>query len=107
MRSLPLPKIEGYDFFADTGADETDTAPSTRKPTKKVKKNSSSVTIPSGSLAQAKAETDSATAEVMIAGMPNNGEGDPDEHSYIEITHADGEKSLQDVQCLFCGTKID
>lgn len=45
--------------------------------------------------------------EVIVGGLPNvDGQASAD-HSYIEITSAEGEKSTEDVQCLFCGTKID
>lgn len=86
---------------------DADTSSSSKKPTKKKAKPNDSVTIRSNSLAQAKAETGTASAEVMIAGLPD-GEGlTPAKYSHIEITDAEGAKSIKEVLCLFCGAKID
>lgn len=53
------------------------------------------------------AAKDGTTCEVMIQGASNKEGQAPAEESAIEITDPDGEKTVMDVQCLFCGTKID
>lgn len=82
-------------------------APSSKKTAKRKSDSNTAVTIRSGSLAQAKAELDGNTAEVMIGGLPKEEGQTPAERSYVQITTADGKKSERDLECLFCRTKID
>lgn len=65
------------------------------------------VTIGPRSLAQAKAQKNSLTAEVFIKGLPDGEGQSPAENSEIVVTDADGDKNAQNVNCLFCGTEIE
>lgn len=106
VRLLPSPASRAK-ICTDTQLADTSSASLSKKPAKKKLKQDSTVSIRSNSLAQAKAETDSVICEVMVQGLPDGPEQTPAAHSYIQITDADGEKRTTDVQCLFCGTKID
>lgn len=91
----------------DILAAEAHIATASKRSAKKKKTSNDNITIRTNSLAQAKAVKDGTTCEVMIAGSSNNDDQAPAKQSFIEITDPDGEKSVQDVQCLFCGTQID
>lgn len=79
-----------------------------RKSAKKKKADADdNITIRPNSVAQAKAEKDGVTSEVMIAGSTNEDGQEPPSESFIEVTHPDGDKEVKDVQCLFCKTKIN
>lgn len=83
-----------------------DEASGTKKSTPK-KSRPKAITISADSLAQAKAQTDSFTAEVLIQGLPNGESHTQAEKSEIIVTNAQGEKQTQDVTCLFCHNKIE
>lgn len=65
------------------------------------------VSIGANSLAQAKSQVGSFTAEVLIKDLPS-GEGQTAaENSEIIVTDAEGAKHSQPLSCLFCGKEIE
>lgn len=85
-------------YTADDAADE-------QKATKKRKLDN--IKIGPRSLAQAKAQKGSFTAEIFIKGLPDGEESTPAERTEIIVTDGEGEKHAQSVGCLFCGTEIE
>lgn len=84
---------------------EAETEGTKKPPTKKVR--TKHVSISANSLAQAKAESDSFTAEVLIEGLPSGNKHCAAKETEIVIVDATGKESTRSVHCLCCHQAIE